>query len=126
MSTGSEEGAAPTEVDAAFDSLVPRARDDVLVRTFDDGVVAWSPIAPRPLPLEPLTDAVFRLLDGAVSAGELVADLADVLEVDEPVARNVLRHELSTLEDAGLLATSTPTMQHPGDTSDVFPARPDP
>jgi hypothetical protein len=125
VSNRDEVGSAPANVEAAFDALVPRARDDVLVRRYDDGAVAWSPTAPRPLSLEPLTDAVFNLLDGEVSAGDLVADLAAVLEVGDPVAREVLRRELSLLEGAGLLSTSTPTMQ-PDQESGVWPAPPNP
>jgi hypothetical protein len=125
VSIGGEEGSALTDVDAAFDAMIPRSHDEVLVRRFDDGVVAWSPIAPRPLPLEPLTDAVYNLLDGTVSAGELVGDLAAVLEVGVPVARDVLRRELSLLEDAGLLASSPPTLQ-PDWEGGVWLAPPDP
>jgi hypothetical protein len=125
VSTGDEEGSAQAQGDAVFDALVPRARDDVLVRRYDDGVVAWSPISPRPLPLEPLSDAVLNLLDGEVSAGDLVADLAAVLEVGDPVARDVLRRELWLLEDAGMLTTSLTTVMSDRE-HEVFPAPPDP
>lgn len=125
VSSGGEKGSELTDPDLAFDALIPRSREDVLLRRFDDRAVAWSPIASQPIQLEPLTNAVFNLLDGEVSAGDLVADLCAVLEVAKPFARDVLRRELWLLEDAGLLTTSLATWQ-PDRDREVFPVPPNP
>ena len=111
--------------DRAFDSFAPRARRDVLIRDFDDGIVAWSPIASEPRCLAPLSATVLQLLDGDVPAGELVADLCAVLEVPEGAARDLLRRELSLLDGAGMLTTSHPSVE-PERERDVFPAPPNP
>ena len=110
---------------AAFDSAIPQARPDVVFREIGDEVVAWSPIASAPLCLMPLSATILRLLDGGVSAGELVADLTEVLEVDETFARDLLRRELAAFDDAGVLASSVPSVDHARE-QDVFPAPPNP
>ena len=109
--------------DLTSDSSTPQARSDLVVRDIDGGVVAWSPDAPEPVVLQPLAATMLQLLDGEVSSAELVADLADVLDVDDDVARNVLRHELGRLDGAGLLTTS-PRSGSGG--TEVFPAPPNP
>ena len=99
----------------------PRAREDLILREFDNEVIAWSPIGSEPVLLEPLPGVILQLLDGDVSVGELVADLAAVLEVDESAAREQLRHELSLLHDAGMLTTSTASAE-PDLEPEVFPS----
>jgi len=125
VSAGLDAESTSADDDAAFDSFTPRARTDVLIRDVDDGVVAWSPIGSEPLQLQPLSAAVLQLLDGDVTTSALVADLCEVLEVPEAVARELLRRELSLLDRAGLLTSSTPSVEPEGGL-DVFPAPPNP
>ena len=129
MSEGLDGDSASThgdpDYDLAFDTFTPRARRDVLIRDLDDGVVAWSPIGSEPLPLEPLSAAVLQLLDGDVSARELIADLCEVLDVPEAVARDLLRRELALLDSAGMLTTSAASAE-PERAFEVFPAPPNP
>jgi len=109
--------------DVTADSSTPQARNDLVTRDFDGGVVAWAPDAAEPVVLQPLAATMLQLLDGEVSSGELVADLADVLDVGDDVARNVLRQELGRLHSAGLLTASP---RSGAGATEVFPAPPNP
>jgi hypothetical protein len=125
VTTGDQVDVFGTIHDDAFDALTPSVCSDLLIRDIDDHAVAWSPSAAGPIVLEPLSATVLGLLDGTVSAGELVSDLSDVLEVDHAAARRLLRRELSAFAGAGALEGSAPSARaDPGD--DVFPAPPNP
>lgn len=117
--------AASRRGDVAFGSLMPQARSDTLILDVEGGVIAWSPIAAEPVSLEPLTAVLLQLLDGEVSADDLLVDLCEVLEVSEEVALDVLRGHLSLLDEAGLLTTSTPSINQEQEL-DIFPLPPNP
>jgi hypothetical protein len=106
-------------------SLRPRMADDVVVRHYDDGIVAWAPTRQRPVPLDGVGAVIFQILDGSATVAELVADIHEVVGVPETVARSQLRQVLDRLAGDGLLAGVE------GDDArltklDLFPAPPNP
>jgi hypothetical protein len=121
LANGAQE---PSVADLSANSVV-EARDDLLIREIDGQVIAWSPISPEPRALDPLSAVLLQLLDGRTSVGELVADMCDVLQIDEHGASGLLHHHLSLLDMGGLLASSIPTI-HSITEDDVFPAAWDP
>jgi hypothetical protein len=125
VTTGDQVDAFAGLQDDAFDALTPSLRSDLLIRDVDGHAVAWSPNSAGPIALGPLSVTVLRLLDGDVSAGELVGDLSDVLEVDAATARHLLRRELAAFAGAGAIEGSTP-WAHPDQSDDVFPSPPNP
>lgn len=122
---GSVEIGLDDELILAFDVSIPQVRNDLLTRQLGDHVVAWSPIASEPLSLDPLSAALLQLLDGQTSAGDLVADLCEVLEVPQSVAREALRRQL-WLFDVGRLLTTSPPSVDVNREHDVFPSAWDP
>lgn len=91
--------------EVSFDALVPVPAADVLVRTYGNEAVAWSPMAPAPAHLDPVTHLVWQLLDGDATIGEIVEDVHDVLGIPTTVARRQLRRSMTTLEQARLVGT---------------------
>lgn len=122
---GSVEIGLDDESILAFDASTPQVRSDLLTRQLGDHVVAWSPIASEPLSLDPLSAALLQLLDGQTSAGELVADLSEVLEVPESVARDALHRQVWLLDVGRLLTKSMPSVDANRE-HDVFPQAWDP
>jgi hypothetical protein len=120
-----DEDSTTTSDEHAFERSTPRARDDLLVRHYDNEAVAWSPTSSEPVHLGPFAALMLQLLDGDVSLGELIADVCAVLDLEEGGARDLLRDEMSHLESAGMLTTSEPTANDDCD-DDVFPAPPNP
>jgi len=89
-----------------FDDFVPQVRNDVVATERGDELVVRSPAAGGAVALDPIKAAVFQLIDGKVTIGELNADLCAVLGVTEVVARDLLRRTMAMLEHGAILTTS--------------------
>lgn len=106
-----------------LDALRPRIADGVTVRHYDGGVIAWSPLSARPVPLDGVAAVVFQILDGSATVANLVTDIHEVVGVPEAVARSQLRQALTRFAADALLdgtAQAEPTKR------DLFPAPPNP
>jgi hypothetical protein len=109
-----------------FDGLRPSIAAVVETRSYEDGIIAWSPSNPRLTPLAGVASVVFQILDGSATVAELVEDIHEVVGVPEAVARGQLRRLLDQFATDGLLEGvnggdgSVPTK------IDLFPAPPNP
>jgi hypothetical protein len=113
--------------DTEFRSSTPQVRGDAQIRHYGNDAVAWSPLSPNPVHLDPVTSIVYQLLDGNVSIAELVTDVHEAIGVPEAIAKNRLRSAIATLDNAVLLASSDePDSRTIDDELDLFVAPPNP
>ena len=103
----------------------PVLRDDVLVRHFDLEAVAWSPIAPQPIYLDPLSSVIFQMLDGHATTDELAADVHEIIGVPKSVALSQIARAVALFERSGMLHQS-PAADLLDLGLDIFPAPPNP
>ena len=93
--------------DAEFDGLRPKVRDDSTIRHYGDESIAWTPISPQPVALDPIATLLFPFFDGDASVADLVADVHHTVGVPLGVARQQLRRVLAQFDEGGLLTTSS-------------------
>lgn len=81
----------------------PVARDDVRVVELDGETVLFDPVAARTVLLNGTASAVWTLLDGSRSVGDIASALATVFEVDvETIIGDVVR-TVEQLTESGVL-----------------------
>lgn len=111
--------------DESFDAMRPRIRSDALVRTYGEDILAWASVRQEPIVLDGVAGVVFRIIDGATTVSELLADVCDVVGVPRPIARAQLRAVLGQLAEAHLLDGLDRSVPPPSKV-DLFPAPPNP
>jgi hypothetical protein len=111
--------------DHHFEISSPRVCRDVIVRRYEDELIAWSPGGFAPVHLDPVAGLVFQFLDGTTTLGEIIADVHDVIGVPLAVVRSQLRRIISKLDLAGMF-TESPVLEVAKTSIEVFPGPPNP
>jgi hypothetical protein len=87
--------------------FVPELRTDVLRRDLAGESVVWSPIAPEPVALDPLSTVMLDVIDGQASIRELSLEVHEEVGVDLETARRQVGAVVELFDRAGVLTSST-------------------
>jgi len=87
-------------------TVVPEVRPDLLRRVVDDGVVVWSPVAPEPVALDPVSGVMLDVIDGDASVTVLAREVHEEVGIDLALAQAQVERAVDVLGAAGALMSS--------------------
>ncbi len=85
---------------------LPERNPDTLIASFDDAYVVFDPRCSEVHLIEALSAVVFDACDGS-STADLIADIAEILEIDTVRAERAVQTSLDEFARNGLLAGTT-------------------
>lgn len=101
----------------------PRPVSTIHSVELDGELVLYDTAANRAVHLDPRATLIWQVLDGSVTVGELVEDLAAVFEVDETAIRADVESMLTALHELSFLEPSSPPVRA---SSELLPDPPSP
>ena len=90
--------------------FVPTLRTDLLRREIDGETIIWSPLAPEPTVLDPISAVMLEVIDGDASVDQIASEVHEEVGIALETAQKRVTDVVERFAALGLLTSSTSTM----------------